>query len=241
MTLLAYMNDPQLKADIVEEIAKHRAADQIVKGHYGRINGKWTGCAVGCSIRSLNLRRGLKLPTDDHDIYETYLGIPRHLAKLEDIIFERLPDGRYLDWPGQFADAIRPGADLSMVWAQFALWMLTDAGFLRITDRNRDAINDVVVLYRRWVDTGQKPSTDDWLAARRAAAAAAAAYTDAAAAADADAAADAYADAAAAADAYADAAAAAAAAAYAAADAAADAERAWCSMADKLIELLRAA
>jgi len=218
----AFLGDPQLKVDIVEELRIHRESDAIVKGHYGKTNGKFTGCAIGCSIHSLNQRRGLSLPTNDHGVYETHLGIPRVIARLEDSIFEALPEDRYLDWPWQVASAIQVGSDLSMVWPKFALWLLTDSNMLRITDRNRESIEGVAGLYRKWLD-GAKPSIKDWRKARTAAYAAYAAAADAA-----------YAYAAA-----------------AAADAADAARRsaiwktartaAWCEMADKLLQLLAAA
>ncbi|MCI0536105.1 MAG: hypothetical protein L0Z50_12845 [Verrucomicrobiales bacterium] len=265
MTLIAYFGDAALKADLIEEIRSHREHDQIVKGHYGRMNSRWTGCAIGCSIRSLNLRRGLDLPTNDHRIYETHLGIPQVVAQLEDAIFEGLPDDRYLHWPEQVAAAIRPGADLSSVWPKFALWLFTDSRLLFITDINQAAIKEVADLYAQWV-AGKEPSAEAWRAADVAAAAAADAAAVAAAAAIADvaaawrnvaaawctataAAAQRAADVAAAADVVAVAAAAAIAdvAAATAAAAVADVARqsartkAWSAMADKLLFLLRAA
>lgn len=41
MKLISYKNDPKLKKSFLAEIVKHRKADQIVKGHYGKENGKW--------------------------------------------------------------------------------------------------------------------------------------------------------------------------------------------------------
>ena len=74
----AFHGDPKIKAKYLRRIRKHYKADQIVKGQYWE-NGK--GCAVGCTIHSSN-----------HRAYETELGIPRAIAKLEDGMFEELPD-----------------------------------------------------------------------------------------------------------------------------------------------------
>ena len=219
--MIAYHNDPAIKAAILEQLAAHRAADQLVKGQYWD-GGK--GCAIGCAIHS-----------GFHSEYETRFGVPRILAHLEDRIFEGLPNDEAVEWPVRFMSVIRPGADLSLVWPRFALWLLTDG----LSERNRNIpkVKAVADLYRQWT-VGEKPSRRAWRAASAYTAAAdaadAAAYAAAAAAAYAAyAAANAYADAA-----YA-AAAAAANAAYAAANASA-AAAAYSNQANKLIELLQA-
>ena len=96
--MLAYHNDQNLKADILKQLRAHKKADEIVKGQYWE-NGK--GCAVRCTVHS-----------SDHAAYETKFGIPIMLARLEDTIFEGLPNGRAKEWPIQFMSAIEPGADL---------------------------------------------------------------------------------------------------------------------------------
>ena len=58
MKSLAFQNDPQLKKDLLREVAKHRKADMIVQGTYGKENGTWKGCAVACSLRSLAIIKG---------------------------------------------------------------------------------------------------------------------------------------------------------------------------------------
>ena len=112
MILIAYKNNPEVKAKVLAQLEAHRAADQIVKGQYWE-HGK--GCAVGCTVHS-----------DDHMAYERRFGIPVMLARLEDCIFEGLPNERALDWPLQFMAAIKPGQDLSLVGWKFQHWLLTD-------------------------------------------------------------------------------------------------------------------
>ena len=111
--MLAYYNDPKIKNDILSQLADHASADQIVKGQYWK-NGK--GCAVGCTIHSGN-----------HMDYEDRFGIPVMLARLEDRIFEGLPNEAAMKWPTRFMSAIEPGADLSLVGWKFQYWLLTDA------------------------------------------------------------------------------------------------------------------
>jgi hypothetical protein len=110
--MLAYHNDPQIKADILAQLALHRAHDELVKGQYWE-NGK--GCAIGCTIYS-----------SKHVEYESRFGIPQMLAHLEDAIFEGLPNDKAKEWPERFMGAVRPGADLSCVGWQFLYWLLTD-------------------------------------------------------------------------------------------------------------------
>jgi hypothetical protein len=207
----AFHNDPQLKQDLLAEVAKHRLADSIIKGTYGEFGGsQFKGCAVGCSLKSYANIKGIELSTSNHGLYEEHFGIPRILARLEDRIFEGLPDDLAQTWPERFFNAIKPGADLTKVWPKFAIWLLIDAehGVIKYASRPdcRSAIQRVAELY-------QSNGTKEEFRAAAAAAYAAAAAADAAAAAAAAYAADAADAAYAAADA-------AAAAAYAAADAA---------------------
>ncbi len=83
--LIAFKGDKKLKSMLVKEIEWHRKQDMIIKGTYEKVeNGKWRGCAVGCSIHSLNLKLGKDFKTSEHKVYEDQLGIPRQLAYLED-------------------------------------------------------------------------------------------------------------------------------------------------------------
>jgi len=112
MTLIAYHNDQSIKDAILLQLQRHYDADQIIKGLYWQ-EGK--GCAVGCTIHS-----------SDHMDYERLFGIPAALARLEDTIFEGLPNDVAKDWPIQFMTAIQPGMDLSLVSWKFLHWLLTD-------------------------------------------------------------------------------------------------------------------
>lgn len=115
--MIAYLGDPNLKAQTLAMIEAHRQADELAKGAYVKTNGKTTYCAVGCVLKD---------PHGGHSRYETEFGIPAQLAYLEDPIFEALPDERALTWPGEFMAAIGVGADLAPVWSRFAAWMMTD-------------------------------------------------------------------------------------------------------------------
>src|SRR5712664_416600 len=192
--LIAYHGEPATKHLYVQRMIAHRDADQLVQGR-GWENGK--GCHIGCTLHNY-----------DHRQYERELGVPIILARLFDRTFERLPKKEAGEFSINVLKAIPAGADLSLVWYQFAHWLLIDPaeGVIRFakTAQTKSAIETVAGLYAR-AARGEAVKPDEWYSARRIAAAYAAA-------------ADAYADAAYAAAAYAAADAAAAAAAYAAAD-----------------------
>lgn len=179
--MLAYHSDPALRASVLAQLEAHAAADEIVQGRYWE-GGR--GCAVGCLTHE-----------DDggHCLYPIRWGIPRILAHLEDRIFEGLPLAEAKLWPLRFMGAIRPGADLSLVWTRFALAILTDPerGVARLTEPGsdqRNAVEAVAELLRRAI-AGQSVTEEQWTAAAANAAAAYAAARAAAAAADAHAAA----------------------------------------------------
>jgi hypothetical protein len=231
--MLAYHNDPAIKAKYLKRVRAHQKADRLVQGTGAEGAGEnFRGCAVGCTLEVY-----------DHSRYPIELGIPQELARLEDRIFEGLPVDAAMKWPAQFLSVITPGADLTMVWPRFSLWLLeTELGKYPTSE-------PATALYRRWI-AGNKPGVEEWRSAADAAyaadAAADAAYAARAAADPADAAAADDADAYAAYAAYAAADAADAYAADAAADAAAYAARAarkafWNRAAKQLLKLLRAA
>ena len=158
----AFLNDPELKTGLVAEVRKHREQDQIIKGTYGKMNGVWKGCAVGCSIRSFNLLRGTDHDTSDHAVYEQF-GIPQWLARVQDTIFEGLPEERSVLWPEEFWTAIVPGADLDKVKTPFILFIL------RSNLKNFDhakfpdvkaAIDGVIALY----ESGEPSESAAWSA-----------------------------------------------------------------------------
>jgi hypothetical protein len=215
-TLVAFNNDSKTKAKYVGRVKAHAAADEIIQGIYWE-NGK--GCAVGCTVEAAS---------DPHEKMESELGIPRQLAYLEDVIFEGLSNGQAKNFPLRFLRAIKPGADLSKVAAHFMVWQFEDE---KLGLKNIQAVKDdselygyceqVVGLYKRIIE--DDPPTEKefyelylaiaWVRAWAGAGAWAAAW----------------------------AAAWARAWAWAAADDSCDQTPYWNSMADKLIDLLKAA
>src|ERR1700733_4087942 len=111
MMLIAYHGKSEIKAKYLARVEAHAAADEIIHGRYWE-NGK--GCAVGCTVHS-----------DSHRAFETEIGIPLILARLEDTLFEEQRNGDAKTFPARFLAAIKPGADLSRVSWIFLHWLLT--------------------------------------------------------------------------------------------------------------------
>jgi hypothetical protein len=222
----AFHNKSEIQKEYLDRVIAHSKADEIIKGKYWE-DGK--GCAVGCTVHS-----------SSHRAYETELGIPMWLARMEDRIFEGLPSARAKKFPLEFLSAVNLGADLEKIKIPMLIFILESARTHTKNERSLKAIDGVLLQLRK--DVLDLPALREARAAAYDAAvydasAAAAAYAYAAAY-DAYA----YASAAAAAYAYASAAAAAAdAAAYAAAYAAdAARENEYTKFADKLLELIHA-
>ena len=164
--MLAYNNDPALKAAICAEIQRHQDADLIMAGKY------WTGekgCAVGCSLRSYWLATGAtwNFSFGNHKIYDMFLGNGGEaLARLEDTLFENMPRPGHLKFPLRVAMAIRPGADISGVCHRFVAWALTNPALFPgcIDPAVKPAVDAVAALYLR-AAVGDMPSVAPWDAA----------------------------------------------------------------------------
>lgn len=113
MTITAFHGSQIEKDAILAQLEAHRLADELVQGT-GWENGK--GCAIGCTFHAY-----------DHALMDALLGPGgQMLARLEDAIFEGLPNDQAMLWPMRFMGAIRPGADISRVGWQFLHWLITD-------------------------------------------------------------------------------------------------------------------
>lgn len=149
--LQAYLNNPALKDAFLTQIAAHEAADAVTQGLYGDMEeGRFKGCAVGCSLRSLNILQGKADVMDKlrlHQRYEAELGLPTWLAYIEDHVFEMLPVELARTWPRRFSEAIPVGVEVTdRLLARLLWWTLADP-----TYGVRRATDDAAV--RGWIDT----------------------------------------------------------------------------------------
>ncbi len=152
--LIAYRGDPAIKEKYLTRMRNHVASDELVRG-LGWDGHK--GCAIGCTLDAY-----------DHVAYETELGIPVQLAYIEDTIFENLLNGRTLNWPSQFLEAIQPGADLSNVAALLIIWQFEDSqyGLFNLPEIKEDkelqlVCSDLVTLYKRQI-SNDIPTQLEW-------------------------------------------------------------------------------
>src|SRR5258708_20723993 len=150
--MIAYHGNTEIKKKYLDRLKAHRIADELVQGIGWETNGKSKGCAVGCTLDAY-----------EHNRYETELGIPEHIARLEDSIFEGLSREKAMEWPEVFLTAIKPGADLSLVFPRFIIWLLIDPkdGVIKYAKGYADcekAIRDVADLYLKWEKTGKSPA-----------------------------------------------------------------------------------
>jgi hypothetical protein len=184
---IAWHGDPDLKAEVVARIAAHRVEDSIIQGLYQEIDHNlasgYRGCLIGCTLPAQ--AKGREPSVGWHTRVEELYGIPRAIGYLLDRIFENLPtdDGQHAVFAVASIEAVPVGADLSLVSSKLMLEILADAerGVLRHTAEGSDqraAVEAVIALYVRRL-AGDEPSRDEWLAARRDAYAADAAYADA--------------------------------------------------------------
>ncbi len=166
--MLSFYGDQKVKDKYIARLKSHAAADEITKGFYWE-DGR--GCGVGCTIHS-----------NQHSAYEDELGIPILLARLEDGIFEGLPNDVAKEFPFRFLNAVPVGVDLSGVFPRFMFWLLTDEtyGIYQYgSEKGKIAIQAVADLYKRKI-AGENINIDEWLLAKKNADAyTAAAYADA--------------------------------------------------------------
>jgi len=113
------------KDQFIKEIKWHMEQDAFLQGTYIEDNkNNFRGCAVGCSINSINRLLGTSYNYDEHiDMVET-LQIPEWLVRLEDKIFEGLSEKDSKEWPLRFSEAINVGADLDKIKPEFLVYVL---------------------------------------------------------------------------------------------------------------------
>jgi hypothetical protein len=162
------------KEQMLAEVQKHRKADQILQGTYGKENGSWKGCAVACSLRSIDILKGKKLRVEynQHKRYESELGIPEWLARLEDTIFEGLPKAKAELWPEQFIKAIPENVDLEPIKRKFSAYLMKEnidrVLKLNISDKLKEevvsGIRKVLEVQETAINTGKWDESAAWSA-----------------------------------------------------------------------------
>ena len=147
----AFFGDAKLKNFYENRVLGHQKADEIVQGKYWE-NGK--GCALGCTVHS-----------DKHLDMAKKLNIPLPIVYLEERIFERLDNTKAKEFPLAFIQAIRTGADLSLVTAKMMLFILLEVlQYVGEDEKSETATKSVIGLYERLI-AGDSPAQSEWSAA----------------------------------------------------------------------------
>ena len=94
-------------------------------------------------------KEGISLTPSLHSKYESALGIPEMIAKIEDKIFIGLPSPEYKDFPLQFISAIPVGVDLTITWKRIMIWLLDDDvwGVKNLVRENQLASIEVITKF----------------------------------------------------------------------------------------------
>jgi len=135
------------KDQFIKEIKWHMEQDAFMRGTYNEGNkNNFRGCAVGCSINSINRLLGTAYGYGEHiDMAET-LQIPEWLVRLEDKIFEGLSEEESKEWPLRFSEAINVGADLDKIKPAFLVYVLESMPKSPISSK---AVDRAIALWKR--------------------------------------------------------------------------------------------
>jgi len=140
--LIAFHGKQEVKDKYVMRVRAHRAADNLIRGTgWDKTQGK--GCAVGCTLEGYN-----------HASYETELGIPQWVARMEDYLFENLSHEEAMAWPERFLQAIPVGkSNWNEVYHDYFAWLMDDPtdGVIRFAGEFEDVkkcIERVAMLHR---------------------------------------------------------------------------------------------
>jgi hypothetical protein len=122
---LAFHNDAALQAKMLTGVAAHVAADQVVQREYGKGEGKeFRGCFIGCTVHALKGEATITY-NDVQAVFEAY-GFPAPLTRICEKIFEGVPAEKAAAFFESVPNALKLGADLSLVHWKFLDWMLRD-------------------------------------------------------------------------------------------------------------------
>jgi hypothetical protein len=141
----AFGGDPARKREYLNRLRSRREAGRLARGT--RLDGHG-GCAIGCTIGVYDPQR-----------YQKELGVPLALVYLKELLFERLPADRAMEWPERFLSAIEPGSDLSSVPHQFVRWLLADPsrGVISYTTREMADVIRTIALFHEAAANGETP------------------------------------------------------------------------------------
>lgn len=114
--MLSYHNSEEVKRQHVEMAKRHYEQDMLVAGTYGKENGRFEGCSVGCFAHEIAPTRA-----DYHAVVAEAAGWPEWLVQLSDTLFEGLPGGERERFHVVVREAVPVGVDLEPVRHRLAV------------------------------------------------------------------------------------------------------------------------
>ena len=109
--MLSFNNDPSLKALHVAQAEQHAAADMLMAGTFGAMDGDtFKGCYVGCFAHEIDPTTG-----NYHEVVASNRGLPEWLVRLQDSMFEGLPAEDRPSFHVELARRIPVGVNLEPV------------------------------------------------------------------------------------------------------------------------------
>jgi hypothetical protein len=136
-----------------EMARRHREADMLVDGRFEMIDGQ--ACSIGCFCHDYGLEPG------DYEELAKLTGYPEDAHRLQEAIFEGLPEAERADWHVAFADKAASVTDWQTVIDRTVL------ASLRVSEAydtsTGKTVSAVIALYERRLN-GDNPSVADWAA-----------------------------------------------------------------------------
>ena len=120
--MLTFHSDPAKKQARIDRAKRHVEQDRLMSGTYNDGNGH--GCSVGCDAMDIDPENS----ENPHAIVSGYDGTPEWLEHLRDVIFEGLPSDNRAGWHVALAEAIPVGVDIAPVRHRLAAWILSADG-----------------------------------------------------------------------------------------------------------------
>jgi hypothetical protein len=134
-----------------EMARRHRAADMLLAGNFNMVGGQ--ACSVGCFCHDYGLMPG------DFEGLAKLTGYPEAAHRLQETIFEGLPEAERADWHVAFAEKAATVTDWETVIDRTVL------ASLRIAEPHDKSeskvVAAVIALYERRL-SGDNPSEADW-------------------------------------------------------------------------------
>lgn len=116
--MIAYHNSPELKEQLIANMQRHIALDELKQGWYWKVfpNGERYGCSVACAAVDFLTEEENDEDVGPHRHFPALFGIPMNVAIIADDLFECCVTIKEMqEFSLGWISSIQPGADLSGV------------------------------------------------------------------------------------------------------------------------------